>query len=903
MGDFASESSPLIQTKMHRPALPVDLVPRPSLTEWLDRHRQRPLTLISAPAGYGKSTLVSALLEQYDYPSAWVSLDEYDNDLFTFLAYFIAAIQTIHPESCRATAALLQASKPPPDRVIASTLLNDLNLIEQPFVIVLDDYHVIREESIHNLLNALLRYPAQSLHLVLATRIDPSLDLINLRVRGKVTEIRAQELRFTVKETSLLLQNMLNTSVDEETATSLELQTEGWVTGLRLAAMTMRHQVGVDLIKGELSANNRYVSDYLMSELLDSQVKVFSDWLLKSSIMERFCAGLLESVLGSEVESEVLIINGEVFLQWLETSNMFVIPLDDQGEWFRYHHLFRDFLQRQLANRYNETEITALHNRASAWFAEHGLIEETLQHALVAGDTARAVDLVARHRHDLINAQQWHRLRLWINLFPPRLVEEDIQLLITKAWISHNRTNISELEAALNQAEPLLSQQSPEPFTTKLLQAEIDTLRFDLYQRKGEVKNIIPAALRAVDTFPHEWFSARRLALFYLSLAYQVNGDSDQAYQVIHESIDTDTSSSGAFRSRLLVVLCFLHWVNARLPALGKIAKQYLKLSIKHNLHEGIAFANYFLGCFHYHRNDLGKAETYLYAAVSDYRIANARNNIQSACALALTYHALGKNDKAHEIVAATADFIYETDILEYLPVIEAAQAELALRQGRYAEAATWAHSYDPYPFPFLIRFFIPQLTYAKVLLALYNENNLEQISDLLFRLQEHVERLNNTRFMIDVLALQALLKYAQGDQAAALEKLEGAVRLAEPGGWIRPFVDLGPKMASLLYRLQNQDLAQGYISQILDAFPGTETSALSVSRVNLVEPLTEREMEILGLLAQQLSNKEIAAQLVISKGTVKQHTHNIYRKLNVNTRWQAVTEANALGILPSDTQ
>ena len=236
-------------------------------------------------------------------------------------------------------------------------------------------------------------------------------------------------------------------------------------------------------------------------------------------------------------KSGVLIINGEVFLQWLESSNMFAIPLDDHGEWFRYHHLFRDFLQRQLADRYDETEIKALHSRASAWYAQNGLIEEALQHALAANDTPTAVELVARHRHELMNAEQWSRLRRWMNYFPPRLVEENLQLIITKAWILHNRANISGLESALNQAESFLNQQSPEPFTTRLLQAEIDTLHFDLYHRKAEAPNIIPSARRALDTLPHEWFSARGLVLIYLGFAYQHHGDSDQAYQMIHEAL------------------------------------------------------------------------------------------------------------------------------------------------------------------------------------------------------------------------------------------------------------------------------------------------------------------------------------------------------------------------------
>jgi len=898
MDDSDIDAFPLIETKLHRPPVPTDLVPRERLTAWLNQRTQRPLTLVSAPAGYGKTTLISRWMESLDCPVAWVSLDEYDNDLAVFLGYFTAAIQGLFPQALKQIQALIKSPEMPPTRYLAGGLINDLNAIQGEYVLALDDYHLIHEKNIHDLLNELLLHPPQGLHLVLGTRTDPPLGLMNLRVRGQVTEVRTQDLRFTSAEIPNLMEKLLDRAIGADTASSLEEQTEGWVTGLRLAALAMRYRVGKEFLSENLSVDNRYINDYLISEILANQMKVYSEWLVKSSIMERFCSGLLETVLGKEKNSEVLIINGEVFLQWLESSNMFTIPLDDHGEWFRYHHLFRDFLQRQITDRYDETEITALHSRTSAWYAQNGLIEEALQHALAANDTATAVDLVAQYRHDLMNVEQWHRLRRWINLFPPRLVEENIQLLITKAWILHNRANISGLESALNQAESFLNQQSPEPFTTRLLQAEIDTLHFDLYHRKAEVQNIIPIARRALDTLPHEWFSARGLALFYLNLAYQHKGDSDQAYQVIQEALNTDTSGSGTYHGQLLAVLCFIHWENARLPALRKIAKQYFKLGKKHNLPESIAFANYFLGCFHYHQNDLGKAETYLYAAAVDNHTAIAYNTIQSACVLAMTYLAMGKNDRADEIVSATTDFIYEADCLEYLPVIEAAQAELALRQGRTAEAAIWAHAYDPYPFPFLIRFFIPQLTYAKVLLALNNGNNFEPISDLLFQLQEHVERLNNTRFMIDVLALQALLKDLQGDRASALGKLEQAVRLAEPGGWIRPFVDLGPKIADLLYRLRNQDVAQDYISQILEVFPGPEANELSASRVNLVEPLTGREMEILGLLAQQLSNKEIAAQLVITKGTVKQHTHKIYQKLGVKGRWQAVIEATRLSII-----
>ncbi|MFN2166694.1 MAG: transcriptional regulator, partial [Anaerolineae bacterium] len=379
----------LIQTKLHRPPLPVDLVLRPRLIEWLEQRRERPLTLVSAPAGYGKSTLISCWLRSADCPSAWLSLDEHDNALGGFLRYFLAAIQTIFPDALPETQALLQAPLLPQISTIAHLLINEIDQLGEPFLLVLDDFHVIEVQPIHDLLNELLLHPPRNLHLVLGTRMDPVLPLVSLRADGRMTEIRSQDLRFSPEETRLLFQKMIEVPVDRATVIELDARAEGWVTGLRLAALAMRHRIGWANFQEGPTVQNRYVTEYLFTEILARQASTLADCLVKTSILERFCAEICDAVcfqgtvpVRQGVDQGEL--NGHQFLAWLEASNLFAIPLDDRREWFRYHHVFRSFLRGELTSRLSGEEIAKLHATAGRWCAEKGWIEEALNHLLAA---------------------------------------------------------------------------------------------------------------------------------------------------------------------------------------------------------------------------------------------------------------------------------------------------------------------------------------------------------------------------------------------------------------------------------------------------------------------------------------------------------------------------------------
>jgi LuxR family maltose regulon positive regulatory protein len=915
-----AELPTLLRTKLHRPPITADLVPRPRLLERLEGHRERLLTLVSAPAGYGKTTLVSSWLEACDCPSAWVSLDEDDNDLFLFLTYFLAAIQSMFPEACRETVAMLKAPTLPPTPVLARGLVSELDEIESPFILALDDYHLIRETAVHDLLGELLRHPPQSLHPVLTSRTDPPLNLTRLRARNQVTEIRTPELRFSQAETAAFLEEGLGAPVDTVALKALTKQVEGWAAGLRLISLSLRHRGSLDLSPARLGGDVAYVTDYLMAEVLDSQPPAIQDFLLKTSVLDRLNGPLCDAVCSGETKApssssgsagaglDEPECNGQTYLEWLHQTGLFTIPLDDQREWYRYHHLFRQLLRGQSERKLGADGIAALHSRASAWFAQHGLIDEALHHALAAGDTDTATGLVARHRHQAMNQEQWHRLRRWLRLLPREVVENDPQLLIIEAWLLIGWTEMAHVAERVG---ALLKNLPPESTDTSNLQAEFDTLQSLISYHITDGQQSLALAQRALENLPREFASERGLAVMLESLAYQMLGDLESARSVVWQALTRRAAHHPTYHARVLMTLCFLDSIAADLYGAMQSAEQVLKLGQELNLAESIAHGYYFLGHCHYERNELATAEKCLLPVVKGAYIANLHNFTFSSFALALTYQAQGQPAEAREVVETVVGRAIEMGDVSLLQTAQAFQAELAIRQGNVAAAHLWAKTFSPEPFYVAYRFYVPQTTLPKVLLALDTPDSRGQASDFLSRLRDFFTSIHNYRLLIEVLALQALLHDAQNNEPAVLSTLERAIALAEPGRFIRLFVDLGPKMARLLDRLRRQGVATEYIAQILAAFRGetkdegrtTNAPALNSSFVagpsSLVEPLTDRELDVLALLAQRLSNKEIAAQLVISPLTVKKHTVSIYGKLGVKNRRQAVSRSAELGILP----
>ena len=468
---MAGKTTPdtLMTTKLHRPPLDRLHVHRPQLLERLDQRRSRPLTLVSAPAGYGKSVLIQSWLETFDISDAWVSLDKNDNDLRTFTAYFVAAVETLFSGACRNTQALLTASDLPPSAVLGANLLNELDRIKQRFILVLDDFHHIENESVLEMITQLLSHPPQAMHLVLIGRQDPVLPISALRAQSLVTEIRTQDLRFDLNETGEFLAQVLGIQVDSSTAAALEEKTEGWVTGLRLAALSMRHRNNLDLKLLESQVDAQYVMEYLFTEVLSRQPPEIGQYLLSIAILDRFCAPLCEAVCLSGAGALSCELGGWEFIAWLKKENMFLIPLDAENRWFRFHHLFQKLLSNQLKRRFSSEDINVLHARAGAWFAENGLIEEAIRHVLASGDVDGAAQLVEQNRQTLLNTDRWYVLEKWLSMLPETVIQQRPELLLAQVWIHYFHFRLTLIPSVLDVAESLLSNKPKE----KLLYGEI----------------------------------------------------------------------------------------------------------------------------------------------------------------------------------------------------------------------------------------------------------------------------------------------------------------------------------------------------------------------------------------------------------------------------------------------
>jgi LuxR family maltose regulon positive regulatory protein len=912
--ETTTTTTTLIRTKLNRFPIPEGHVHRPRLVERLEQHRQRPLTLVSAPAGYGKSTLVSSWLQAHASPNAWVSLDKNDNDLRLFLNYFLAAIETMFPDAANETMTLVNTPTLPPLSILAGSLTNELDSIEQDFILVLDDIHSIREKSVYQLLTELLRHPPRSMHLVLIGRRDPNLPIASLRARAQVTEVRLFELRFTMEETSEFLNIVLGRKINEAQTATLAEKTEGWVTGLRLACLSMLHRNAMDPKLLEPHVDAQFVMEYLFTEVFSRQPPEISQYLMGTAILDRFCGPLCETVCAPGIDSPTRELGGWDFIAWLKKENVFLIPLDTESRWFRYHHLFQRLLINQLKRHCSTEEINVLHSRASDWLAEEGLIEEALEHALAAGDIPTAIQLVARHGHQLMDDHQWPRLERWLDMLPPDSVEENPEMLLFRLWLNHMRTasfDVSAMATQLEKVENLISTSLPNgSVKVEQIRSHCDALRSFQHYIGADGEVALKHARSACENIPIHHRRARLRAHIFQVGSYQMVGDLETGLSHYYNEVQENPNLSSGDQAMYLANLCFIYWIDADLFSMLQTSENTLKIAMDHRISEAIAFSLYFNGIACYHQNNLQSAEEKLARMVKNFYMYMQLVHTHGSFCLSLIYQAQGQPDKARERNRKMMEYAIDSGNQMVLRTTEAFEAELALRQGQLSEASNWAERFHPKPLLPPFAFYTPQLTLVKILLAQDTTDSRGQAADLLDQLHDFLALIHYKKSLIEVLALQGLLHDTLGDASVAQEKIAKALALAEPGGFIRVFVDLGPQMADLLKRLHEQNVAVDYIEKLLAAFsydeqvPVQEISksqaslTLAASPQLLEDPLTNREIDVLELLTQRLSNKEIAEKLFVSTETVKGHLKNMYPKLQVSNRREAIEKAKALGIL-----
>lgn len=881
----------LLTSKLHPPRLTAQHVSRPRLVARLRREAHRPLILICAPAGSGKSTLLSEWLSTFDARPAWVSVDDGDNDPLTFVSYVLAALKTIAPGFDFQTQNLLYAVPPPPVELLAKSLSRDVKHIRDDVLLVLDDYHAISNPLIDIFISQLLLQHTPNLHLAAATRTEPAWPLAALRASDQLVELRYADLQFTEEESRAFLHRTLGDALTQDLAAVLHEESDGWAAGLRLMSLVAgRDDASRDW--KEFATWEDFTTS-LFGEVIERQPRHVEDILLQLSILERFSAslGLALCERDGSVRTEE---DFRALLADLEQRNIFTVALGAQTEFYRFHHLFRRFLQERLGERAAPEDVAALHLRASEWFATHGLIEEAIDHALAGNDAVAAADLVARFRHVLYNQEQFSRLTRLLRLLPSEVKEHNPELLLAEARIATLNWRFTEAEVFLDHAEVELARTSMETSRAESASGELAVLRGILDLWAGNAERLLAGLQSALKVLPPEASHLLGLAHMGIAAAYWQLGDPSRARSYL-TGLLAETCPSHPVVATLLQAQAFLQWIDADLTNLQETAQRLLEVSRGLALPDQTGLAHYFLGIVHYARGELEAARKELTDAVA------ARFNMrllwwsQATGCLALTQHALGQEEDARQTLADAHDFLLERHALRILPHLGAFQADLDRQQQRLAEAGAWAAGVEPGLLAWPLGVMEPRVAQALILLSQERESSLEQVATLIAELRAFCQRVPNRRLAMEVEALGVLLADLRDDREEALDTLHHLVLEAEEEGRVRLFVDFGTPMERLLRQLAVRRRSPAAVARVLNAFPAQHDLP---PQSELAEPLTTRELQILTLLQGRVSNKEISERLFIAPSTVKRHTLNIYRKLEVDDRREAVARALELGLL-----
>jgi len=860
------------------------------------------LTVISAPAGYGKSTLASRWVAISGIPCAWLSLDEGDGDLRTFFRYVLAAIHSQFPEARLRSAALAEVDQFPSGSDLALHFSNDLEEMTERFILVLDDLHRVDGSEVTEFLTELLAYPSQVMHLVLLTRSDPPLHLARLVARGEVTEIGPGDLRFAKEEAAAFLGTLLGKEVDEAIVDVLEERLEGWAAGLRLTGLYLREHDDWEGRLRQLRGTSRHIADYLVEEVLARQGPEVGDLLMETSILGRFCSSLCQAVHAEDDQrDEGRRTLDRTLMERLVGANVFMVPLDSEGEWYRYHHLVEELLLARLRERRTADEVAALHERACEWFAQNGFLDDAIHHALAAGSTSAAVRLVLDHRHELMNSSAFRRIEAWLDQLPADACATDPLLCTTRVFIGIERGSDADVLSFTSRAEEALARMGPNARSRGVAESEIQVLRGFIEMASGNAEQGLALATRALASpdLPAEALLVRSMAVFVAAGCHQMSGDVDSAEAVIREALSSPSWPAN-LRARIHFYRAVLRYMDGNqlgaMVSCGECLELVRHLPFTHTR----TFATYLLGASHYLRGEIAEAEAHLRRTREDLYAANASYAANAGFILACLDAARGRQEQAEQALGQARTFFQRNGPETALALADSFYVEFALRQGDVARAKELSDDLDFDIRPPLWFFYVPQLTPAKLLLARGSDRDLEEARSRLMDLDRDMATVNRKSVRLDTLALLALVHDRMGDDTRAMSALEAALSLAEGSGLVRSFVDLGEPMEALVGRWILGEPMHEHGNRVMQAFDA-EAQARQAHTGAFGQPgseLSPRELEVCRLLASGLTKKAIAATLAISAETVKSHVRNLYGKLGVKNRVEALNEARRVGLL-----
>ncbi|NTU78387.1 MAG: hypothetical protein HGA45_03130 [Chloroflexales bacterium] len=884
-------SAPLLTTKLYLPPPRTNVVPRAHLIARLDTALSRALTLISAPAGFGKTTLLSAWLAGCGRPAAWLSLDAADSDPARFLTYLVAALQTLDATVGAGVVGVLQSPQLPPVEALLTVLLNEIAALPGRLVLALDDYHVIDSPAVDQALAFLIEHLPPQLHLVIATREDPHLPLARLRARSQLTELRATDLRFTPAEAAAFLTQVMGLNLADSDIAALETRTEGWIAGLQLAAISMQGQPDTTGFITSFTGSHRFVLDYLIEEVLGRQPEPIQVFLLRTSILDRMCGPLCDAVLASPAAS------GQATLEQLDHTNLFIVPLDNERHWYRYHHLFGDLLRQRLGK---PQELADLHLRASQWYEENGDLGSAFRHASAAGDSVRAARLAETAWQGMDRTFQTAAWLGWVKQLPQAVVCSRPRLCVQLGWAVADAGAPEASESHLQNAERALAGATDQD-ESRALPGAIALIRATNAQIQGNLAEAVTYAELAIQLIPEDDGFLHAQAAITLELTHWASGNLEAALRAMQVWIDTmQRLGNQTFAIASAFAVADMHVIMGQLGEAEQALRQAIQQAAALGRETEAVTTHHHLGLalLAHERGDAAAATRHLHTAAAlgqhstlvdwPYRWKLAQARLKEAA----------REWDAALALLDEAGRVYVKNPVPILQPVAAQRARVYLKQGRLDKAQAWLRErgistedavryLDEYDL----------LTLARVRLA---EGTFDGVGDLLERLLALAEAQKRTGSVIEILVVQALVHHAQRNRPQALAALRHALSLAEPEGYIRIFVDEGPPMVELLERMKDEGgRMKEYIHTLLAAFDNDkESHPSSVIPHPLVEPLSERELEVLRMVAQGLSNRAISARLCLAVSTVKGHNQRIFDKLQVQSRTEAIVRARELGLV-----
>ena len=899
----------IISTKLYIPPIRKDYVPRPRLIKRLDEGLTCKLALVSAPAGFGKTMILSEWVAQCDRPVAWISLDRADNAPARFLMYLTAALQTIDQSIGKK---ILDSLESQIDVVVESTvligllteLINQIAAAQTLMVLVLDDFHKITDGQVQDAVTFLIDNSPQNIHLIICGRVDPPWPMARLRARGDMIELRTRDLRFNHEEAASFLNEVMGLGLSRDDIANLDERTEGWIAGLQMAALSMQGREDISGFIKAFAGSHRFILDFLIEEVLDRQPDEIQAFLYSTSLLERLTAPLCDALTGKD--------DGQQILDYLEQNNLFLIPLDDERTWYRYHRLFADLLKERLAHT-DAGRISRLHLSASAWYESHGLYAEAVEHALSAHDFDRAAKLVAGNAISLIDHGEKQSLGDWLETLPDDMIQSEPWLSVANAWRHVYTGRLEAVDPLLQDAEIRLAAVYAQD-ERQQISGHIAAIRVYEAELRGELDEAIVLARESLELLPEHDLSARCFAATRLGAALRLRGNLGEAEDALEDAYEiSQTIGDSHVSVNVLCELAGLYLWQGYFRKAETVCQQALRLAEQHFRRSGrrlpvVGHAFSRLGYIYYEWNDLEAAVKCALEGIQH----SERGGLTEILAdntiyLAMALQAKGDESGAIEAMA-NARRIGVTLSPWYIEVLEPYEAHIRLVQGDFEMARRLVDERDFIrQGEFGIEYFLNKNMQSRVLIIQDppTSERLDEAEAVLAELLENAERIGSQLFVIKTLALQAMLYQARGDQVKAVNHLERALAFAEPEGFVRSFIDLGGSMGELLLAVLERGFAGRYAQKLLeemsDSVPGAALQA-GASRVpkpipGLFEELTEREIQVLRLLNTELSIPEIAGELIIGVSTVRSHVKNIYAKLGVHSRYEAIAKAKELDL------